>query len=199
MGLGSFIIALFLLGIGLAVLIGLTWVMMQPLLGGVRSRKGSSKIGRVRSRLDRVDSLISEQKPEEALRQLRKTVLLDAGLSETVLPKLKEHHQNVLSRCLVIAEEINSRAENIAEVEHLLMQRIELQYLLLRADQSYQKLKFRREKAGKDLPSWSKSDFEKRMKEIQGELRKNEREANDALQRLFESLASPSQDNIVYH
>ena len=199
MGLGSFIIALFLLGVALAMLIGLTWTMMNPLLGGLRGKKGSSKIRRFADRLSKVDELIEEKKPDEALKVLRKAVLLDTTLSDTAIRRLKEHHQNVLSRCLVLAEETGCRAENIAEVEHLLMQRIELQSLLLKANESFENLKFRRERAGKDLPTWSKTDFEKRIKEIQGELKKNESETNEAIERLFASLGSPSEDNIVYH
>ncbi len=199
MGLGSFIISLVLLGLGLATLIGLTWAMMNPLLGTVRGKKGSSKIRKYSERLKRIDDLIESKKADEALKQLRKAVLLDATLNEAAIRKLKEHHQNVLSRCLVLEEEIGSRAENIAEVEHFLMQRIELQNLLIKATESFTNLKFRREKAGKDLPNWSKTDYEKRIKEIQGELKKNESEANEAIDRLFTALATPTEDNIVYH
>ena len=199
MGLGSFIIALFLLGLAIALLIGLSWMMMNPLLGGLRGKKGSSKIRKYSARLTKVDELIEGKKPEEALKLLRKAIVLDTTLNEGAIRKLKEHHQNVLSRCLVLAEELGSRAENIAEVEHLLMQRVELQSLLQKASESFQNLKFRREKAGKNLPSWSKTDFEKRIKEIQEEMKKNETETNEAIERLFTSLGSPSTDNIVYH
>ena len=201
MGFFNFIVAMLLLGIGLAIAIYLTWTMTSPFLGSMRGRKGGSKIRRAQERLKKVDQLLADQKAAEALKVLRKSLLLDAALTSANISRLKEHHQNMLSRCLVIAEELGSRAENIAEAERLLMERIELQGLLFKASDSFENLRGRREKAGKELPTWSKSDFESRIKEINQELKKNETAAVAAVERLFASLSSPSEDddNIVYH
>ena len=203
MGLFNFIVALFLLGLALTLLIYLSWLIASPLLGGVRGKKSSGKVGKANKKLQKVDNLIANGKPNEALKLLRKAVMLDAGLTHKVLGELKEHHQNVLSRCLVIAEELGSRAENIAQAERALMERVELQSLLIKANESFKNLKNRREQAGKDLPSWSKSDFQTRIKDIEKELASNEKVANEAIEALFARLASPTGDSddndIVYH
>ena len=115
MGLGSFTIALILFGLALAMLIGLSWLLMNPLLSSMRGRKGTSTHRKFVARLGRVDALISEQKPAEALKQLRKAIVRDSALNESAIRKLKEHHQNVLSRCLILAEETGSRAENLPQ------------------------------------------------------------------------------------
>ena len=202
MGLGGFLIALLLLGIALVLLFYFSWQLMGPLLVGLRGRKGPSQIRKAAGRLQKVDQLISEGNPSEALKILRKSFLLDGETSsQQNLSRLKEHHQNVLSRALVLAEELNGRADNIAEVEHALMARIELQNLHLKATESYQNVKFRRKQAGKELPSWSRSDFEARIKEIKEELKKNESIVLEQISELFASLQSSTEDDdsIIYH
>ena len=94
---------------------------------------------------------------------------------------------------------MNSRAKNIADVERLFMERNELMSLYMKARESYHNLRFRREKAGKNIPDWSKSDFEKRITEIKKELKRNESALQEALDQLFEALATPGEENIVYH
>ena len=218
MGLLDSIFALLAFIIGLGLAIYLVWSMLGPLLFLFRSRGGTSdrsksptSSGRAGSSrglrkeekiLAKVDQLLEANKTTEALKQLRKAIVLDPRLSESTLTRLKDHHQNILSRCLIIADETGSNAENIADVEHLLMQRIELQQLLLQAKESFSKLKHRREKAGKNIPSWGKSDFDQRIKQIEEELKKNHEDTVVSVDKLFSNLSNPKpdkEDDIVYH
>ncbi len=161
------------------------------------SRFGKQK--KATGRLEKVDSLLSEQKCLEAIKHMRRAYVLDIPKTPEKIALLKDHHQNFLSRCLLIAEEMGSRAENIPEVERHFIERNELMILLMKARESFQNLKSRREQAGKNIPSWSQSDFEARIKEIEKELERNEEELEDSLNVLFDALGVPSSDNIVYH
>ena len=84
--------------------------------------------------------------------------------------------------------------------EHVLMQRVELLNLLGRARDSYASLRQRRELAGKEIPSWSKSDFQSRIKEIERELDSNTGQAHRVLEAFFANLKSPAEkESITYH
>lgn len=199
MGLVSFSIAIFLLGISLFAAGGLFWLMFGPLITTLRGSQGGSKVRKAEAKLKKVDELIASASFQEALKLLRKAVVLDSEGGARNLTRLKDLHQNMLSRCLVLAEEADTRADNVAQVEHLLMERIELQGLLLKAEASFNSLRTRREQAGKEIPSWSKSDFQTRITEISSELKKNSAAVERALNDLFRMLGEKSGDSIVYH
>ena len=205
MGLLNFIISIVLLGIAC----WLVWVIGGAMVAAVleligRSTPGAKpkrfgKLKKVASRLEKVDALLSQHKCLEAIKMMRKAYVVDIAKTPERIALIKDHHQNFLSRCLLIAEEMGSRADNIAEVERLFIERNELLNLLQKASESYQNLKFRREQAGKNIPSWSQTDFEQRIKEIQKELTRNESELENALGTLFSALGTPTSENIVYH
>ncbi len=205
MGFFDFILSLILLALAVATI----WFIGSPLYGAVRGlfgkgtkRKKPARFGKQKkaaARLDKVDALLAEQKCLEAIKHMRRAYVLDIPRTAEKIDLLKNHHQNYLSRCLIIAEEMGSRAENIPEVERHFIERNELLILLLKARESFQNLKSRREQAGKNIPSWSQSDFEQRIKEIQSELERNEKELEESLNVLLDALAVPSSENIVYH
>jgi hypothetical protein len=222
MELFNFLLALCFLILGAAITAYLAWVMVAPLVaiwrgGGLPGRdllkgrgtasaaprkkavRSFGKLRKAAARVEKADALIADHKCQEALKQLRKAVVLDVLSTEERVQAIKEHHQNFLSRCLLLAEEMNSRAENIAEVERLFIERSELQMLLCRANESFTSLQNRREQAGKNVPSWSKTDFEQRIKDIRKELQRNETALSEALKKLYAALAQPVSENIVYH
>lgn len=213
MQLIDFIIAICLLVFALLCVLYLGRLILSPILsllglfsGGRSSGSsysaGSRMFGRHRkavSRLRRVDALIAENRCQDALKQLRRAVVFEVSSGPEGVHAVREHHQNFLSRCLLLAEEMGSRAENIAEVERLFIERAELQKLHLKAVESFKSLKYRREQAGKHVPTWSKADFEQRIGEIKSELSKNENNLQEALKKLFDSLGQPVTENIVYH
>ncbi|MCB0322181.1 MAG: hypothetical protein KDD69_01375 [Bdellovibrionales bacterium] len=199
MQLFNFIVAIALLLLGLLITAYFGWLLIAPLFGLYQGGKGSGRHRKAAGRLKKVDALVAEHRCNEALKLLRRCTIFDLPKSDEGIQRIREHHQNFLSRCLLIAEEFGSRAENIAEVERLFIERAELQKLLLRADESFRSLKFRREQAGKHIPSWSKTDFEQRIKEIKSELKRNDMALANALKKLYDSLSRPAVENIVYH
>jgi hypothetical protein len=185
---------------GIAFVSYLIWLLFNPLLRSMQGKQDRNRYTRAAEKIPRVDSLIEEGQLKEALRLLRQTPLYDVFEKTELLELTKEHHQNVLSRCVVLAEEMDTHAANLAEVERLVLERTELQLLLLRARDSYASLKSRRERLGKDVPQWSKADFEQRLKEIQTALSNNRATLAAAFEKLFSSIeSSPKQDDIVYH
>jgi len=190
-----------LLGIfGAFVLSYLVWLLIGPTVRSLRGRKDSQRFRRAAERVVEADSCIAEKRFTDALRILKQAPLFDLFEKLQLVELVREHHQNILSRCVLIAEELHTRPANLADVERLMMERSELQLLFVRAMDSYSSLKNRRQKAGKEMPLWSRSDFEQRIKEIRSELHKNKELLGAALSKLFASIESARSDgDIVYH
>lgn len=199
MELPGLITAIFLASLAVTVLVCLCLLLFVPLYRLLRTGADSSRAHKAAAALGKVDQLIEKAQYPEALRQLRRNFVFDTPVSARTVEALKEHNQNLLSRCLVIAEEMSKRAPNIAEVEGLLLARSELQELFLKVNVSYHTLKSRRDQAGKKMPTWSKSDFEARIEEIRKELRQNEEMLKKELDLLFGFLSEDARENIIYH
>lgn len=202
MSLFTFIFALIFVAVGLCIAVVVSWQILAPILHLVR---GKSSVSRPRkkssSKLKKADALIEKGRLDDALKLLRKAFLVSSPTDPQGIARLKELNQDILSRVLLIAEERGGRAEHLSEVEHCLMERIELLNLLSKASESFKNLRTRREKAGKEFPSWSKADFESRIKEIRTELLTNENNLQETLNVLFKGVSQSSQDEkpITYH
>lgn len=192
-------ISLVLLAAGLALLFFLLVFLLSPITTWFRSNKTQSRLRRATERVKRAEKLVETANLSEALLELKRAMLLDIGQSRSVIESVKDHNQNVLSRLLVISEEMGARLEGAAEVEKLLVERGEIQLLQLKADLAFVRVKGRRESQGKDVPAWSKADFEKRIKDIKRELERNTRELDSALTKLFSSIRPASSEGITYH
>ncbi len=198
--MASLVIAVFLGFFGALVLVYLLWMLLGPTVRTLRGRKDSQRFRRSAEKIVEADAYIAEKRYPEALRCLRQALIFDIFETLKLAELVREHHQNLLSRCVLIAEELQTQTEDLAEVERLMMERSELQVLFVRAMESYSSLKNRRQRAGKEIPHWSKSDFELRIKEIRGELHKNREGLQVHLTKLFASIESGRKDgDIVYH
>lgn len=196
------------LQLGVVLLLAAVAVFLSGYLLRLLVLSSGSGFGRFRDRavlkkaalrLEKAEGLISNKLYREALLELRHTVLFDQFSDEGVIATLREHHQNVLSHCLVIAEQISETPTNIAALEELFLERAELLLLRIRTQAAYQRLLERREKSGKEIPSWSKDDFERKTTEIKHELERNRTELRTELSRLFDAIQSVSKAGIVYH
>ena len=197
--IGQLVIALVLGAIALGILWMLGAMLVGPALALAGGSKGSWKLRRATNRIARVDQLIEENKAVEAIKELRRCVYLRSESTTALVARAKEHHQNILSRCLVIAEELGSRAENIAEVERLFIERTELQVLLVKASERFNRVTDKREKEGRKMPDWGKADYKGKIQEIKKELARNQSTLQAELKKLFQSIATPSDEQIVYH
>ena len=201
MSIFSVIISVLLAIVGVAVAGGLLWLLFYPLLRSLKDRFDSRKFSRAAERLGEADALISEKHFPQALHALRQAPMYDLTDKPEFAGLIREHHQNILSRCVLIAEELSVRPGNLPDVERLINERGELHSLYTRALDSYTSLRSRRTRAGKEVPQWSKSDFEQRITEIRQELDVNRASLERGFDKLFQSIESPPKEagDIVYH
>ena len=199
MELFDFFISLVLLGFSFALLAYLLQLLLAPVRGSYQGTRGSFKLKRSLKRIADADQFLEEKKLDEALRELRKATLLDLHPDMEMIGPLREHHQNILSRFLVISEEYGSRIGNIAVVEQLFLDQTELHLDLVRAKTSYNKLQDRRKQSGKDIPSWSKNDYQARISEVKKALGHNQRQLSRELDRLITDIKTPVGESITYH
>ncbi len=201
----NFIVAFILAVIGFVLTIlfaRLIVIQLLPLLKALKitGRSRSRSINKAALRIKKADDYIKNNELKKAALELQKAFLVDLFSSKEVIFKLKEHHQNALSRCLLIAEEQNSRIKNIAELERLLSGRIDLQLLLIRAKESLEQFQNKRKQKGQKTPAWSTKEFSSKINSIQEELNKNRSDLNKALKTLFQTLlAKTPKKDIVYH
>ncbi len=195
----ALVIALVLAVVAIVVLFGLLWLILSPIKRALVEHKGRGRLKSAMSLLSAVDELMARKENVEALKLLRQSIVLETISEENLINLFRDHHENILSRLVLISEEMGSRPEHLAEVEELFIERTELMGLYARAQDSYKSLSSRRAKEGKSLPSWSKADFEKRIVQIQEELRLNQKTLQTALDQLFRAVSSAGGEPIVYH
>jgi len=201
MSIFSVVISALLAVVGVAIAGTLLWLLFHPLFRSLRDRFDARKFSRAAERLAEADALISEKHYPQALHALRLAPLYELTNKPEFAGLIREHHQNILSRCVLIAEELQVRPGNLPDVERLIIERGELHTLYTRALDSYLSLQSRRTRAGKDVPQWSKSDFEQRILDIRQELEVNRNGLEKAFDKLFHSIESPPKESgdIVYH
>jgi hypothetical protein len=176
------------------------WCLSAALSGSLRAGRERWVLKNARESLERTDRFLAGQNYRDALREIRKAVLFKPFYRESSLSSLRAHYDNLLSRVLIIADRASPEQFDIARLERLLNERTELVALNVKAENAYRKLLLRREKSGKDIPSWSKEDFEKKSAEIRGELNRNGKELKEELQKFSEIISQPRpRDEIVYH
>ncbi|MCB0360879.1 MAG: hypothetical protein KDD44_14625, partial [Bdellovibrionales bacterium] len=180
----DFFLSLIVLAIGAALAAAMAWaiiVELQRLFGGSLR---SSRLRRAFQRVQEADLYIEKKDFVAAIDELERALLLDVRGTERTLRSIKEHHQNILSRCVIIGESIGAHLSNLPDVERYLLERSELQLLRANADQAFGRLKSKRQTAGKELPAWSKNDFDRRKREIVTELDANLASLRPALDEL---------------
>ena len=186
--------------IGLGLLGFFVWVLAAPCFGWVRGSKDLRRLRRATERIKRFDALVNDEKFRPALGELRGAILYDIPSLPEIISSYREHYQNMLSRMLLVAEELDKRPEGLPDVERLLFERIDLMTLQIKVTETFRKLRAKRTNEGKDLPSWSKEDFEKRLDEVTQELARNRAHLEDHLKLLFAHLEKPAgEEQIIYH
>ena len=195
----EFSVAILLGSFGAALLFFLLFCLFRPFLSSFLNSKNTLKLKKVMGRLERADELIEEGQWESALNELRRAVLFDYLGSHVLIDATKEHHQNILSRCLIVSEELGGRLENIAEVERLFLERAELHHLLMKTRDAFQKLEAKRSQAGKKTADWTKGDFDRRVQEIRSAIEQNEVSLELSLEQLFSSASTSDKENITIH
>lgn len=195
----DYIVGIILAGIGCALFTFLFWGVFGPALRIFTATYSKHRLNSASQKLRQADDLIAAQKWNEAVNELCRAVILDTYLRPKEINAVSEHHQNILSRLLVISEETSTRVDNIAELEKLFLQRTELQTLYLKAENAFFRLQSKRVEAGKGVPTWSKSDFETRRREIKAQLHSNKECLLTELGRLQGLTRNSPDPSVMYH
>jgi len=194
----------FLIGTALGIIGAMLCVyfikqLASPLLGLLKIGGEKTKVIKTSKKVDKIDKLIANEKFDSAINEIKKSFLLDTPKALKSVSEIRNHNQSLLSHCLILAEKKQTSAKNIAQVEHLLLERTELFSLHLKAKESFSSLKIKRKKEGKKTPEWSKADFENKIDQIKDELEKNKAAVDRELKILFKFLSQESKEEIVYH
>ena len=195
----SYTLALILGSFGAALVFALLFILVRGISHGFFGTRDFLKFRKSLVRLRKFDELVEMEKWGEAVRELERGVVFDALSSRQLVSSIKEHHQNLLSRALQVAEHYSARAESIGTVERLFLERAELQMLTIKANDAYQRIQEKRNDAGKDLPKWSQTDYLRKIKEVNDQLAINKDELQKELAILFVEIQTPKKDEIVYH
>lgn len=191
--------AIVLAALGIAT----AYFLLKPIIPAiwklVRGGSHNLRFKKSAERLKRIDDFLERERWQEALAELKGSFITEQFSTREAIRAARDHNQNVLSRCLLLAEGVGSRAENIGEVERLLMENTELQLLHLKSGESFHKLRFKRAQESKELPAWTKTDFDRRNKELLQELKRNRSETERAASALFAALDSPREPEVTYH
>jgi len=195
----SYTLALILGSFGAALAFALLFILFRGISRGFFGTRDFLKFRKSLVRLRKFDELVEMEKWGEAVKELERGIVFDALSSRQLVSSIKEHHQNLLSRVLQVAEHYSARAESIGTVERLFLERAELQMLTIKATDAYQRIQEKRTEAGKDLPKWSQSDYLRKIKEVNEQLALNKDALQKELANLFQEIQTPKKDEIVYH
>ena len=125
------------------------------------------------SALNKADQLVSSQDYEQALNELKKAFFFDSPHDVKQISQIKEHHQNILTRIVLLGEDCHCHFANIAQLEKLLLEHSELQFLLFRANGAYLEAQMRRTTSGKSLPHWGRKEYQDKIRQIETQLKLN--------------------------
>lgn len=195
----DFIFAFVLAGAGCFLLAVVLHPILNTLWISVAGRAQSGRIRKAAQKMESIDALIQEKNYRQALTQLEQAVVFDTPGSVPSAIALKEHYQNILSRCMLIAEEQSGHISNIAIIEQLIFERGELVQLFAKAAESFQRLSNKRGGSGKSLPSWTTAEYQERIKTIQEQLSENHKLLFSSLEKMFAELKTNRSDEILYH
>lgn len=169
--------------------------LLQPFINEVlrliMRGKDVSNLWRLKKRsttLSSVDRLIANKNFEMALREIKKDLGLHDLHSLKEITIIKEHHQNILSRIIVIAEELDSRPTNISHLERLFIQWADLSRSRIKTIESFSNINSRRSSSGKTTPLWGRNIFTSATKEIDSALKFNRLELEQELDKLIKEL-----------
>lgn len=196
--------ALCILGLILLFFFGRT--LLQPTFAWIFQKQKSKGLEKLFVQLEAFDQLVKEEKFSEALKALGHAMSYDLLSGSELITQLKRHYQNILSRAVILADEQDIEIEYLAETEHLLLERIDLMLLNDNVSATYSRVQSKREQLGKDVPEWTKEDFQKRLGEVKQELAENKLALASSFKRMLDSLSSATQDKgkkddspITYH
>lgn len=199
LGTFDFIAAIVLAFFGCAIVLYLVSLPLSHFGLLYRSGSGKLRLTKAKKRLSVVDAHLQSEAFDQAIAELKRALLFEVLPTSSLIQELRNLHQGIVSRALIIAEHHGGQIENLPDIEHLIHEREELQTLLLRTEEAFRTIAQKRTHAGKAVPSWSKADYQRRADEITKELKRNAKDLRTAFEQLFSSMKQGAPSNITYH
>ncbi|MBL7662424.1 hypothetical protein JNK13_06705 [bacterium] len=193
------LIALFLLACGCALCVFFLKLLASSLFKLPGEMAEMAAVKRAYLRLSSADTLLEDNNFTKALQELESAFILNAKSSISSITAAREVNQNILSRCLLIADSSGSRIEELPIVEELLLERAECYASILKEKEKFSQLQSKRESSGKAMPSWGKREYQRKLQELNHFLKVNEGKLSKALAKLFQALRTPNHTEVTYH
>lgn len=149
--------------------------------------------------LDQIDQIIKDRRYQEAIKEIRSVFILEDYPPAAVLYKVKDLHSEAISKIIVISDTLLSNISRLPEVDRLIAERIEIQVLYYRTKEAFDKMKDKRQTKGKQIPAWSKNDFDQRIASIQEEIKRNRKELERELSKLLTESITPKVNETTIH
>ena len=192
--------------LGIAGFIMLAWllaILFEPFKALFDNFRAKSSLNRANRHLARATQFMDKGDYQAAIAELERSFVMSVQSAPAAINKIREHHQSILSRYLVIGEEMQldtaGLTSEIANVEQILLQRSELEMLSHRAKESFQRFVNKQSKVGKAAPKWSQEEYQEKISEIEKNIKENTSALQEALRDLFNQLKSPTERPVVYH
>lgn len=184
---------------GIVVLGFFTAILFSTFRNWTTGAGDSLKYKRATRKLESIDQLIERSNFNQALRELEKAFFLQRLSTREMVATMREYHQGLLSRCLILSEQFGGRLTNLPEVERLLDQQAEQQSILIKLEEMYRRISSKRTNEGREMPSWSHKDFATRMAEARSQLATTQQNLASAISKLIKSAETPETTNVTYH
>jgi hypothetical protein len=188
-----------LVAIALTILAVLGFFIYKPAKELILRSKSNNAISKKVILLQRIDLLMEQDLPLEAISILPSVPYTELPRSAENLAGIRDINQAFLARVLVLSEKIAARIPNIERLEALILERQELYQLLFKARFSYETLLGKRESDGKSLPNWTKNEFTKKETEIYSALSNNLGHLNNEIKHMMSSLKQSSSGEYLIH
>lgn len=161
--------------------------------------RSQSKLSQSLKAVNYFDECLDNGDLEGASLTLSKIPFYDIPASSEILSVIRSHHQDLLARCVELAERMNSRPSNIAQLEALFSERADLLQLVFKARYSFETLMEKRGIEGKSIPLWTQAEFEKKEEEIREALGINMDKLKQELESFVSNLKNTPKGEALIH
>lgn len=194
-----FLIGFCLICAGGFLLSYLLYLIGAPLWPSLRELYQKQGLKQALKHFSVAEQLVDQQEFLKALGELEQAIFIRKESTPTMVQMSKNHHLTLITNCSVICEELSSDGQEIPLLESLLMQKAEVELLLIKAKENYLRSISGRQGGGKPVPAWGKAEYQKKLSEINANLNELLIELEQSFRTMFLGLRNSEKENITYH
>lgn len=172
-------------------------------LNSLEAMRESAQFRMFPNSLSKIDARIEGGQFDEAVQECRGALFLEAIRKDRVLlDRVDAHHDEVLSRLIIISNLMEINSNHVPLMEDLLASRAELLKALIDASSTLENFKSKVRGDRRGSPSWAINQYEKQVSEILDRLNTNKRSILGVMaefqQELLKITKAPS-ESVTYH